>query len=157
MVERRSAQKFVRCLESGSIHFSEIANVLQLWYFQSVTQQVSVVAWVSASGRVRYGRFQLVIWKSLLDIQLYCTYLTSPTCINQFLYSSCLLCALYTDIIINFKSKVKIKNIPYIWFSMGIDHSNPYIHSTTVLCDTAYTYIHACIYMHKDVQLFATV
>ena len=24
---------------------------------------------------------------------------------------------------------------PYIWFSMGIDHSNPYIHSTTVLCD----------------------
>ena len=26
---------------------------------------------------------------------------------------------------------------PYIWFSMGIDHSNPYIHSTTVLCDIA--------------------
>ena len=25
---------------------------------------------------------------------------------------------------------------PYIWFSMGIDHSNPYIHSTTILCDT---------------------
>ena len=24
---------------------------------------------------------------------------------------------------------------PYIWFSIGIDHSNPYIHSTTVLCD----------------------
>ena len=23
-----------------------------------------------------------------------------------------------------------------MWFSMGIDHSNPYIHSTTVLCDT---------------------
>ena len=23
----------------------------------------------------------------------------------------------------------------YIWFSMGIDHSNPYIHSTTILCD----------------------
>ena len=22
-----------------------------------------------------------------------------------------------------------------IWFSMGIDHSNPYIHNTTVLCD----------------------
>ena len=70
-----------------------------------------------------------------------------------------LLRALYTDIIkseINFKSKNK--NIPYIWFSIGIDHSNPYIHSTTVLCDTAYTYIHACIYMHKDVQLvFATI
>ena len=25
---------------------------------------------------------------------------------------------------------------PYIWFSMGIDYSSPYIHSTTVLCDT---------------------
>ena len=25
---------------------------------------------------------------------------------------------------------------PYIWFSMGIHHSNPYIHSTTVLCDS---------------------
>ena len=24
---------------------------------------------------------------------------------------------------------------PYIWFSMGIDLSNPYIHRTTVLCD----------------------
>ena len=34
---------------------------------------------------------------------------------------------------INFKLKVKMKNIHiYIWFSMGI---NPYIHSTTVLCD----------------------
>ena len=30
----------------------------------------------------------------------------------------------------------------YIWFSMGIDHSNPYIHSTTVLCD--YTHLQSC-------------
>ena len=35
---------FVRCPESGSVRFSEVANVLQLWYFQSVTRQVSVVA-----------------------------------------------------------------------------------------------------------------
>ena len=26
------------------VRFSEVANVLQLWYFQSVTRQVSVVA-----------------------------------------------------------------------------------------------------------------
>ena len=26
---------------------------------------------------------------------------------------------------------------------MGIDHSNPYIHSTTVLCDTNTSHIHA--------------
>ena len=57
MVERRSAQDFVRCPESGSVCFSEVANILQLWYFQSVTRQVSVLAWVSASRRVRYGRF----------------------------------------------------------------------------------------------------
>ena len=30
---------------------------------------------------------------------------------------------------------LKVKQNPYIWFSIGIDHSNPYIHSTTVLCD----------------------
>ena len=34
---------------------------------------------------------------------------------------------------------------PYIWFSMGIDHSNPYIHSTTVLCDI-------CLYLLTSVM-----
>ena len=34
-----------------------------------------------------------------------------------------------------FKLKVKVKKILIYWFSMGIDHSNPYIHSTTLLCD----------------------
>ena len=52
---------FVRCPESGSVHFSEVANVLQLWHFQSVTLQVSVVAWVSASWRVRYGGSTVVL------------------------------------------------------------------------------------------------
>ena len=51
---------FVRCPESGSVRFSEVANVLQLWYFQSVTRQVSIVAWVSASRRVRYGEVPLL-------------------------------------------------------------------------------------------------
>ena len=32
---------------------------IQLWYFKSVTRQVSVVAWVS-SRRVRYGRFRCI-------------------------------------------------------------------------------------------------
>ena len=32
-------------------------RLLMLWYFQSVTRQVSVVAWVSASWKVCYGRF----------------------------------------------------------------------------------------------------
>ena len=60
MVERRSAQDFVRCPESGSVRFSEVANILQLCYFHSVTRQVSVVTWVSASRRVRYGRFHCI-------------------------------------------------------------------------------------------------
>ena len=37
---------FVRCLESRSVCYSEVANVLQLWCFQSITQQVSVGAWL---------------------------------------------------------------------------------------------------------------
>ena len=53
-------EDFVRCPESGSIRFSEVANVLQLWYFQSVTRQVSIVAWVSTSRRVHYGRFHCI-------------------------------------------------------------------------------------------------
>ena len=61
MVERRR-KDFVRCPESGSVRFSEVANVLQRWYFQSITRQVSVVAWVSASRRVRYGRFHCTSW-----------------------------------------------------------------------------------------------
>ena len=55
-------EDFVRCPESRNVRFSEVANVLQLWYFQSVTQQVSFVAWVSASRRVRYGRVHCILF-----------------------------------------------------------------------------------------------
>ena len=45
----------------------------------------------------------------------------------------CVLVIFFTlDIIkseMNFKLKVKINNSPYIWFSMGIDHGNPYIYT----------------------------
>ena len=69
-----------------------------------------------------------MIWKSLFEtLRIYPT-----TQINQFLYTSCFSCALYPDII---KSKI---NYAYTWFSMGIDHSSPYIHSTTVLCDFSF-------------------
>ena len=58
---------------------------------------------------------------------------------NQFLYTGYFSPILHLGIIkskINFKLKVKMNKILIIWFSMGIDHSNPYIHSTTVLRDT---------------------
>ena len=41
---------------------------MQLWDFQSVTWQVSVVGWVSASQRVRYGRFHCTLQKGLLMV-----------------------------------------------------------------------------------------
>ena len=59
----------------------------------------------------------------------YYAYHTSQ--INHFLFHGYFSHILHLDIIkseINFKLKVKMA---YIWFSMGIDHSNPYIHSTT--------------------------
>ena len=43
--------------ESGSVRFSEVANVLHL---QSVSWVASVVERLSASRRVRYGRFDCI-------------------------------------------------------------------------------------------------
>ena len=47
----------VRCLEFRSGRFSEVANVLQVWDFQSVTRTLSALGSVSASRSVRSGRF----------------------------------------------------------------------------------------------------
>ena len=44
----------VRCSEFGGGRFSEVANVLQVWDFQSVTRAVS------ASRSVRSGRFYCI-------------------------------------------------------------------------------------------------
>ena len=46
----------------------------------------------------------------------------------KFLHTSYFSCARFIKSEINFQLKVEIKNI---WFY----HSNPYIHSTTILCD----------------------
>ena len=48
---RRSA------LLHGPPYFSEVANVLQVWDFQSVTRTLSALGSVSASRSVRSGRF----------------------------------------------------------------------------------------------------
>jgi len=47
----------VRCSEFGGGRFSEVANVLQVWDFQSVTRALSALGSVSASRSVRSGRF----------------------------------------------------------------------------------------------------
>ena len=49
----------------------------------------------------------------------------------------CILIIFHTFLISYNQLQIESENeeYPYIWFSMGIDHSNPYIHSTTILCD----------------------
>ena len=47
----------VRCSEFRGGRFSEVANVLQVWDFQSVTRTLSALGSVSASLSVRSGRF----------------------------------------------------------------------------------------------------
>ena len=50
----------VRCSEFRGGRFSEVANVLQVWDFQSVTRTLSILGSVSASQSVRSGRFTVV-------------------------------------------------------------------------------------------------
>ena len=45
----------VRCSEIGGGRFSEVANVLQVWDFQSVTRALSFLGSVSASRSVPQG------------------------------------------------------------------------------------------------------
>ena len=54
------SSSFVRCPESRSVRFSEVALVLQLRWFQSVTRSLSVIERLSASRRVRYRRLDCI-------------------------------------------------------------------------------------------------
>ena len=47
----------VCCSEFRGGHFLEVANVLQVWDFQSMTRTLSALESVSASWSVRSGRF----------------------------------------------------------------------------------------------------
>ena len=54
MLQKRFGTKdSVRCLEFRGGHFSEVANVLQVWDIQSVTRTLSAPESVSASWSVR--------------------------------------------------------------------------------------------------------
>ena len=55
--KRFGAKDSVRCSEFRGGRFSEVANVLQVWDFQSVTRTLSALGSVSASRSVRSGRF----------------------------------------------------------------------------------------------------
>ena len=63
------------------------------------------------------------IWKALLRM----SYITDQPLVVYWLFSQ----------ILHLDMKVKMNKILYIWFLMGIDYSNPYTHSTTVLCDNS--------------------
>ena len=49
-----------RCSEFRGGRFSEVANVLQVWDFQSVTRTLSALGSVSASRSVRSERFYCI-------------------------------------------------------------------------------------------------
>ena len=51
--KRFGTEDSVRCSEFGGGRFSEVANVLQVWDFQSVTRALSALGSVSASRSVR--------------------------------------------------------------------------------------------------------
>ena len=55
--KRFGTKDSVRCPEFRGGRFSEVANVLQVWDFQSVTRTLSALGSVSASRSVRSGRF----------------------------------------------------------------------------------------------------
>ena len=57
----------------------------------------------------------------------YYVHLTSQH--DQFLYTGYFSHILHLDIIKSVQIESENEEYPYIWFSMGIDHSNPYIHS----------------------------
>ena len=58
--KRFGAKDSVRCSEFRGGRFSEVANVLQVWDFQSVTRTLSALGSVSASRSVRSGRFYCI-------------------------------------------------------------------------------------------------
>ena len=61
--KRFGTKNSVRCSEFRGGRFSEVANVLQVWDFQSVTRTLSALGSVSASRSVRSGRFYCTsIW-----------------------------------------------------------------------------------------------
>ena len=58
--KRFGSKDSVRCSEFRGGRFSEVANVLQVWDFQSVTRTLSALGSVSASRSVRSGRFYCI-------------------------------------------------------------------------------------------------
>jgi len=59
--KRFGTKDSVCCSEFGDGRFSEVANVLQVWDFQSVTRALSALGGVSASRSIHSGRFSCSI------------------------------------------------------------------------------------------------
>ena len=76
---RFGAKNSVRCLEFRGVHFSEVANVLQVWVFKSVTRTLSTLGSVSASRSVRSERFDCTCVSLLITF-----YDTMDNIIRQF-------------------------------------------------------------------------
>ena len=57
MQKRFGTKDSVHCSEFRGGHFSEVANVLQVWDFQSMTRTLSALGSVPAFRSVHSGRF----------------------------------------------------------------------------------------------------
>ena len=68
MKKRFGTKDGVRCPEFRGGRFSEVANVLQVWDFQSVTRTLSALGSVSASRSVRSGRFYCIYNKMKKEV-----------------------------------------------------------------------------------------
>ena len=60
-IQCKSALDSVLCSEFRGGCFSEVANVLQVWDFQSMTRTLSALGSVSAFWSVHSGRFYCII------------------------------------------------------------------------------------------------
>ena len=64
--KRFGTKDSVRCSEFRGGRFSEVANVLQVWNFQSVTRTLSTLGSVSASRSVRSRRFYCILYSIVM-------------------------------------------------------------------------------------------
>ena len=78
--KRFGTKDSVRCSEFRGGRFSEVANVLQVWDFQSVTRTLSALGSVSASRSVRSGRFYCNSEIGYFQFNTFPGYIIHPFC-----------------------------------------------------------------------------
>ena len=95
------------------------------WYISTWKDSSSLILWLLSYASSRRRRRWWKTWRKALAI----THILHHNTTNYIFH------AFFTLISLKVKFESENDEYPYIWFSMGIDHSNPYINSTTIPCD----------------------